>query len=237
MSKVLAALLGLTALGLLIPLYGMNDSEEVTLLEGSAPISGLTFTQPVLETPQTDGSDAQGVSSLNAGEETFSPLADALEIEEKEPTQACAIFGPFPDTRLTQFHKDMERLGITSHFLIQSASPDTTVTLVTQTFSGAAALNEAKAALDAMNVKYQEKSQKGRPYLELGLFATQIKAELALNALKMKAPALPLGLKKKEALSAEPLSEITFLNMSESQFSLVQSFVKKHGFKLRACPY
>ena len=63
MSKVLAALFTLAALGLLFLLLEEGKEESPVLLEGQTRVSGFSFTKPQFIAPPSEA--AQGVGSLS----------------------------------------------------------------------------------------------------------------------------------------------------------------------------
>lgn len=99
MSKIVTAILCLIAAALLVPLYQSDTGEETpTVLEGASAVTGLTWSQPTLETPPPPEDHAQApvpheestTSSHAATSPTTTDPATSLTASETPNTQGMA---------------------------------------------------------------------------------------------------------------------------------------------------
>ncbi len=263
MSKILAVLLTIAAVAMFVPLTGTDSAYDVQSLQGSASITGLSMSASIDPTneaaaasssqskvavaasspssPITPGvnmeveSQKKPQGEASTGTAPALPELDALVMtEEKEPTEACALYGPFQETKLKGYYAEIQRLGVKSRMLIEPALATSKISIVVGSLNEES-MKKTRAVLDKAGVRYQAPAANAKKLL-IASFTDIVKAETFLNRVQSRLPGVKLQVER-EAPEVGTLVQLVFLEMSAEDFGRVQSFVAKQGGRLRGCPY
>ncbi len=244
MGRIISIVALLVAISLFVPLYNakivLNNPSH---LEGENIMVHMVLNRSVLQVPPT-----QEASSLESTQENYNKELSGVEQslntisselkpeEEKEPYEKCAIFGPFKEAKLEQYHREMEKVGISGRVLIEPVVFPTKIRLLTKSFT-AQEIAGVEEQLTGAGIPWKNiKKGTSTVYQLGGEFTDIVKVETFLNRVRQKVPMLNVQIER-EALDEGPMVQLVFLEMKDDSFLKVKKFVQEQGANIKACPY
>lgn len=210
--------------------------------EVESVIAGVSPTSVIESSlvPQVLNSTLQGDSSHSipsVGEGTMHFLPELEITKEKQPSQACSLYGPVEEKDLQGLHKSMEAFHMRSKFLLQPTDHEERLTLLAGPHQGEK-LEQIRKILSDNNLAYTEEEKAGGVVFVLGRFKDVATAQISLNNINRRLSGYLTVTLERQELSHPGMVNLIFVNLSPEEFEVLNRWVQhRHQQPLKGCPY
>lgn len=206
-----------------------------SVITGISPTSVIESSIPQVLNSTQQGDSSHSIPSVGGSTTHFLP---ELEItKEKQPSQACSLYGPVEEKDLQGLHKSMETFQMRSKFLLHPTDHEEQLTLLTGPYQGEK-LEQIKKILSDNNLAYAEEEKAGGVVLVLGKYKDVATAQISLNNINRRLSGYLAVTLERQELSHPGMVNLIFVNLSPEEFEVLNRWVQhRHQQPLKGCPY